>query len=33
VAKLASDYSVHHTTIQIDLGTSDHHCALDARPS
>jgi cobalt-zinc-cadmium efflux system protein len=33
VAKLAADYAVHHTTIQIDLGTSDHHCALDARPS
>jgi len=32
-AKLASKYSVHHVTIQIDLGTSDHHCALDVRPS
>jgi len=33
VAKLASDFSVHHATIQIDIGTSDHHCALDVRPS
>lgn len=33
VATLKYDHHVHHATIQIDLGTSDHHCALDARPA
>lgn len=29
VARLGRDHGVHHATIQIDLGTSEHHCALN----
>ncbi len=29
VACLGQDHGVHHATIQIDLGTSEHQCALD----
>jgi cobalt-zinc-cadmium efflux system protein len=29
-ARLADDYEVHHATIQIDLGTTDHQCVLHA---
>jgi len=31
-AKLSRDHAVHHVTIQVDLGTSSHQCALNQRP-
>jgi len=32
-AKLLSEYQVHHATIQIDLGATDHGCALCPQPA
>jgi cobalt-zinc-cadmium efflux system protein len=32
-AKLAAEYEVHHATIQIDLGTTEHRCTLHTAPA
>ncbi|MBV8627992.1 MAG: cation transporter, partial [Paraburkholderia sp.] len=29
VATLRERFSMHHATLQVDLGTTDHQCALD----
>lgn len=32
VKTLRDDYAMHHATLQVELGTTEHRCALQARP-